>query len=273
MKKDLSVKLKRLRNILRKMQGVLIAYSGGVDSTLLLKVAGEVLKDQVLAVIASSPTYPQRERKEAKRLAADLGVENLVIKTHEINNPRFVSNPLKRCYFCKQELFSRLKRIAKRYDISYVCDGSNYDDLKDFRPGAIAKKELGIRSPLQEARLTKNDIRKLSCQMGLPTWDKPSLACLASRVPYNTKITPQVLKRIYGAEDFLRKLKFRQVRVRHHGNLARIEVAPKDLSRILISAKKIFKQFEGLGYTYVTLDLKGYRTGSMNESHINRPKR
>jgi len=265
MSKNLDGKFRRLKSILKNMDSVLVAYSGGVDSTLLLKVAREVLKDKVLAVIASSPTYPDREIEEAKKLADKIGAKCKVVKTVELSDRRFTRNPVNRCYYCKEELFSRLKIIAKKSRLKYVCDGSNVDDLRDFRPGSIAKKKAGVRSPLQEARLTKSDIRNLSCGMKLPTWNKPSLACLASRFPYKTRITPLLLKRINRAEEYLRKLNFRQVRVRHHGNLARIEVEKEDLSRLLTSAKKILKEFRGLGYTYVTLDLKGYRTGSMNE--------
>ncbi|MDP3143559.1 MAG: ATP-dependent sacrificial sulfur transferase LarE [Candidatus Omnitrophota bacterium] len=265
MNKILSRKLNRLRNILSRMKSVLIAYSGGVDSTLLLKVAKEVLEDKTLAVIASSATYPKKEMREAKKLAEKLKVRHLVIKTRELNDPRFVSNPVNRCYFCKKELFTKLKDIARKRNLKYVCDGSNLDDLKDFRPGTIAKKQLKIRSPLQEAKLTKADIRNISRELKLATWDKPSLACLASRLPYKTRISPSVLKRIDAAENYLRALGLVQVRVRHHGNLARIEVEKDSLGRVLKLIKKIIKKFKGLGYTYITLDLQGYRTGSMNE--------
>lgn len=272
MNKILSRKLNRLRNILGRMESVLIAYSGGVDSTLLLKVAKEVLQDEVLAVIATSATYPKKEMEEAKKLAEKLKVRHMVIKTRELKNPRFKENPVNRCYFCKKELFSRLKRLAKKYHLKYVCDGSNFDDLKDFRPGAIAKKQLGVRSPLQEAELTKADIRTISRRMKLSTWNKPSLACLASRLPYKTRISPSLLKRIDAAENYLRGLGIRQVRVRHHGNLARIEVGKNSLGRVLKPIQKIIKKFKGLGYTYITLDLQGYRTGSMNEPLRNQLK-
>lgn len=258
-------KLEWLKNILSKMEGVLVAYSGGVDSTFLLKIAKGVLHDKVLAVIASSPTYPRQEIMAARKLAKKLKARHIIINTYELRNPSFVRNPVKRCYFCKQELFNKLKLIARRNNLKYVCDGSNLDDLKDFRPGAIAKKELGIRSPLQEARLTKEEIRGLSHRMKLPTWNKPSFACLASRFPYKTQISAVLLKRIGSAEEYLRKLHFRQVRVRHHKNLARIEVDKNDLTRLLRLSKKIIKKFQRLGYTYVTADLAGYRTGSMNE--------
>jgi uncharacterized protein len=260
-------KLEALKNILRGMKKVLIAFSGGVDSTFLLKTAKDVLGDNVLAVIAASETYPAKEVREAGEIARMLRVRHKVIHTREIDNPDFTKNPPLRCYYCKQELFSTLKNIAKNEGIPYVLDGQNKDDLGDFRPGSRAGEELGIRSPLKEAGLTKNDIRELSRSLGLPTWDKPSLACLASRFPYGTAIEKATLKRVGAAEEFLCGMGFGQLRVRHHGDIARIEVLPADFTRLQDAAvrARIISRLKKLGYLYVTLDLAGYRTGSMNE--------
>jgi uncharacterized protein len=264
----IALKYTKLKADLEKMKKVLVAFSGGVDSTLLVKVASEVLGKNILAVIASSETYPGKETVNARRLARRLEVRHKVISTHEIENPEFLRNPPERCYHCKKELFGRLISIARKEGISFVLDGSNYDDLQDFRPGAKAAKELGIRSPLREAGLSKAEIRVLSRYLKLPTWNKPSLACLASRFPYHTRIEGKILRRIGEAEDFLRQAGFLQVRVRHHGPVARIEVGPGEFSRFLRKglAERISARLKELGYNYVSLDLDGYRTGSMNET-------
>ncbi len=256
-----------LKNTLKDMGTVLVAFSGGVDSSLLLKTAQEVLGDRVLAVIAQSDTYPEKEQEEAVRLAEEWNVRLKIIQTDELDNPEFVQNPPTRCYFCKNELFSKLKEIASSEGILYVCDGSNYEDLDDFRPGAQAAAELGVRSPLKEAGLVKDEIREISKWMGLPTWNKPSLACLSSRFPYNTEIDRDSLKQIAQAEDYLRSKGFTQVRVRHHGQIARIEVEPDEIVIMMDPElrRDVVENLKAFGYTYVTIDLAGYRTGSMNE--------
>lgn len=257
-------KLEKLKTILKKMDSVLIAYSGGLDSTLLLKVAQNVLGDKVLAVTADSATYPAEELDFSKKMARKFGVKHKIIRTRELKDERFISNPVNRCYFCKLELFRRLKDIARKDKFNFVVDASNISDLKDFRPGAVAKKELKVRSPLEEAGFTKGDIRRFSKILRLPTAEKPSLACLASRIPYGTKISPLLLSRINRAENFLRKQGFTQVRLRHYNGLCRIEVLKSDIPRIINKRVQILDKMKELGYNYVTIDLEGYRTGSMN---------
>jgi uncharacterized protein len=259
-------KLTKLKNILSKIESCLIAYSGGVDSTFLLRIASEVLpKDKLLAVTADSETYPKEELIFARRIAKALNVRHKVIRTNEIEDKRFTSNPQNRCYFCKRELFTKLKSIAKKAKLNFVADASNISDKTDFRPGSIARKELKIRSPLAEAGLTKEEIRSLSKSLGLVTWDKPSLACLASRIPYGTAITPDILSRVNQAETILRKMGFDQVRLRHYNGLCRIEVMKNEIPKLLTRSNQIVDKLKKLGYNFITIDLEGYRTGSLNE--------
>ncbi len=249
------------------MKSALIAYSGGVDSTFLLKIARDTLGTDVLAVTADSPTYPSQEIQEARILARKLSVRHLTIETEEFADSNFVSNPPDRCYYCKKELFSKLRKIARENHLNHILDGSNLDDEKDFRPGMRAAREFGVRSPLREAGLTKEDIRQLSKKLDLATWNKPALACLASRFPYGKSLTNQALSRVGKAEKLLRDMGIGQVRVRDHGHIARIEVTRREINRLLSDSfrEKLVEKIKQLGYTYVTLDLEGYRTGSMNE--------
>ena len=260
-------KLQSLKTLLRSMQSVLIAYSGGVDSTFLLKIAHEVLGENVLAVTELSPVYPSEETELAEKLAREMGVKHQFLKTQELSNPNFLNNPKERCYWCKKDLFGDLIKIAKQHTIDSVLDGANYDDIGDWRPGMKAGAELGVHSPLKEVQLTKDDIRYFSKELGLPTWNKPSFACLASRFPYGTKITKEKLETIDQAERFLRGLGFIQIRVRHHETIARIEVLAEDILRISADPvrQQIVSYFRQLGYAYIALDLEGYRMGSMNE--------
>jgi uncharacterized protein len=260
-------KLEELKNILKKMGGLLVAYSGGVDSTFLLAMAKEVLDSGVVAAIARSSTYPERESLFAREMAQELKVRCLLIDSEELSIPEFINNSPDRCYYCKKTLFSKLQIIAHEESLQWIADGSNVDDDHDYRPGTRAVKEMGIRSPLKEVGLTKQEVRYLSREMGLSTWDKPSFACLASRISYGEEINPEKLKMVERAEEYLLSVGFQQVRVRHHQNIARIEVGEEEIRKFadIAARKQIIEKLKEIGYTYITLDLQGYRSGSMNE--------
>ncbi|MBN7772219.1 ATP-dependent sacrificial sulfur transferase LarE [Clostridium aminobutyricum] len=270
---DMYEKLESLKSNIRSLESVAVAFSGGVDSSFLLKVAYDVLGENVVAVTARSSTYPEREYREAVEFAESYGIRHQVIVSEELEVEGFSDNPINRCYLCKNELFTKIKDIAQKANLKNVIEGSNYDDLADFRPGLAAVSELGIASPLREALLTKEEIRVLSKEMGLKTWDKPSFACLSSRFPYGEKITVERLRMIDQAEQFLLDLGFKQVRVRYHGDIARIEIHEKEFAKLLNPeiTQIIYTQFQQIGFLYAALDLKGYRTGSMNEGLHNKP--
>lgn len=266
---DIQSKYDQLRAILCEMGSVAIGFSGGIDSTLLVRVATDVLGTNALAVIGRSETYPTREFEEAIALAESFGSRYRVVDTEETDDLKFSENPPDRCYFCKNELFGKLEAIAAEEDIRWIADGTITDDVGDFRPGMRAKSEKNVRSPLLEAGLTKDDVRAIAKHLGIPTWNKPSFACLASRFPYWQGITKENLMKIDSAETFLRDHGFRFFRVRHHDDkTARIELGPQDFHRVFENnlRTKLVAHFKSLGFLYVTLDLQGYRTGSMNET-------
>jgi uncharacterized protein len=262
----LTQKLTNLRTIVRTGGSALIAYSGGVDSGLVMAVAHEELGERALACIGVSPSYPAREMRAAIQLAEELGVPYRLVNTEEYLDERYATNPTNRCYFCKSELHDQLKAIASAEGWNVVFDGNNTSDLGDYRPGMAAARERAVRSPLIEAGITKPEVRQLARHLGLPVWDKPAMACLSSRVPHGTPITPELLRQIEQAEDVLFDLGLRQFRVRHHGDIARLELLPEDFPTALTHHEAIVNGVKAAGYHFVTLDLAGFRSGSLNET-------
>lgn len=258
-------KLEDLKQILKKMENVAIAFSGGVDSSFLVKVAKDVLGDKVLAITATSSIHPEFEIKDAKIFTAQNGIRHTIFKSEELKNENFKSNPPDRCYLCKKELFSAIKNIANKENIKYILDATNFDDLSEYRPGIKALEELEIISPLKDVKLTKEEIRALSKEMNLKSWNKPAFACLVSRIPYGIEITEKRLKTIERAEKYIMNLGISQVRVRYHDKIARIEINKNDIPLLLKHSDEINAELKKLGFTYITRDLEGYRTGSLNE--------
>ena len=263
----LTEKLEQLRTLFKEMEQALIAYSGGIDSTLVAKIAYDVLGDRALAVTAVSPSLLPEELEDAKIQAATIGISHQIVQTHEMENPNYTSNPVNRCYFCKSELHDTLKPLALKLGYPYVVDGVNADDLHDYRPGIQAAKERGARSPLAEVNISKVEVRQLSQQLSLPWWDKPAQPCLSSRFPYGEEITVAKLQRVGRAEIYLRKLGLKNLRVRSDGDTARIELPPEQIKQFVLTTDlpTIVSGFQNLGFIYVTLDLEGYRSGKLNQ--------
>lgn len=271
---EIRTKYERLQAILREMESALIAYSGGVDSTLLLKVAHDVLGTRAVGAIATSPAYGPEETSEALAVARQLGIEVITLETHEVEDERYAANTFNRCYFCKTELFSQLEPLAKERNLRYIAYGVNVDDAGDFRPGQRAAREFEVRGPLKEAGLGKREIRAIAHYLGVPVWDKPAMACYSSRIAYGTKVDVAALQMVYQAEKLLHELGFHQLRVRHHDKIARIEVARSEMARLLDEEinRAVTTGLRKIGYTYVTLDLLGFRSGSMNEVFLKKKR-
>jgi len=273
MNEDLSARRERLHAILSGMESIVVAYSGGVDSAYLACAAADARPGRVLCVTADSPSYPRRHRELAVRVAREFSLPHEIISTGEMERPEYRANHADRCYFCKHELYTCLSRLARERSYAVVVDGNNADDRGDYRPGRQAAREFGVRSPLDEANLTKADIRALSRERGLPIWDEPASACLSSRIPYQQEVTEPKLRMVEAAEDAIRGLGFQVVRVRHHDSLARLELAREEMARALEPStnEAIVRALKAVGYRYVSLDLQGYRTGSLNEALMLRP--
>jgi pyridinium-3,5-biscarboxylic acid mononucleotide sulfurtransferase len=264
---SLHEKTEKLKSLIQKMDRVLVAFSGGVDSTLVLAIAQEVLGSNTLAATAQSDSLPNRERDACHKLAQEIGAEHLIIRTNEMNNPNYQSNPANRCYHCKTELYTCLKDLAQEKSIPFILNGINTDDLGDYRPGIDAARENAVRSPLVEAGFNKQNVRDLARQMELSIWDKPAMACLSSRIPYGEPVTREKLKRVEEAEDLLLSMGFKQLRVRHHGDTASIELEKNELPQFTSAIEKtVTEKFKALGFQTTHLDPKGYRMGSLNEA-------
>jgi pyridinium-3,5-biscarboxylic acid mononucleotide sulfurtransferase len=271
---ETQAKYAHLQAILSEMESVLVAYSGGVDSALLLKVAHDVLGERAMGAIASSAAYAPEETAEAVAVAQQMGVSVLTLETHELEDERYTVNNFNRCYFCKSELFTQLEPLAKQHNLRYIAYGINKDDEGDFRPGQRAAREFDVRGPLKEAELGKQEIRALARFLGVPVWNKPALACFSSRIAYGTRVDVAALQMVYKAEKLLHELGFSQLRVRHHDKIARIEVERAEMSRLIEEemSRKVTDGLRKIGYTYVTLDILGYRSGSMNEGFFKKKK-